>query len=121
VLVSGCIIGVATGVFFSTNWALGTALVPPGEAGRYLGISNLAGAGAGIVGAGLGGPLADFFNRRVNGLGYMVIFAIYGLCFIISAVVVLWMREEGDEEAETEDRRGVYGLASALLLRKDDR
>jgi len=45
VLVSGCIIGVAAGVFMTTNWALGTDLVPPEEAGRYLGISNLAGAG----------------------------------------------------------------------------
>jgi len=97
VLVSGCIIGVATGIFFATNWALGTDLVPPEEAGRYLGISNLAGAGAGIVGAGLGGPLADFFNRRVDSLGYLVIFAIYGACFLISAVVLLWVREERQE------------------------
>ena len=94
VLISGCIIGMATGVFFTTNWALGTDLVPPEEAGRYLGISNLAGAGAGIVGAGLGGPLADFFNRRVDSLGYLVIFVIYSACFLISAVVLLWVREE---------------------------
>jgi len=94
VLISGCIIGVATGIFFTTNWALGTDLVPPEEAGRYLGISNLAGAGAGIVGAGLGGPLADFFNRRVESLGYLVIFAIYAACFLISAVVLQGVQEE---------------------------
>jgi MFS family permease len=102
VLVSGCIIGIATGVFFTTNWALGTHLVPSEEAGRYLGISNVAGAGAGIAGAGIGGPLADFFNRRVAGLGYLVVFAIYCICFLVSAVVVLWVREGRNTETELE-------------------
>jgi len=89
VTVSGCIIGIGAGVFMATNWALGTDLVPPAEAGRYLGISNLAGAGAGIVGAGIGGPMADFFNRLRPGLGYQVIFAIYGALFLLSAVTLV--------------------------------
>ena len=46
VYVAGTFIGVATGFFMTSNWALGTDLVPAAEAGRYLGISNLAGAGA---------------------------------------------------------------------------
>ena len=49
--VGGAIVGAATGMFFTTNWAVGTRVVPRQEAGRYLGISNLAGAGAGAVGA----------------------------------------------------------------------
>jgi MFS family permease len=89
VLVSGCIIGLATGTFMATNWALGTDLAPRQDAGRYLGISNLAGAGAGIVGAGIGGPLADFFNNLQPGLGYIIIFAIYGGLFLLSALVLL--------------------------------
>ena len=90
---SGLLIGVATGLFVSSNWALGTELVPPDEAGRYLGISNLAGAGAGVVGAGIGGPLADFFNISSPGLGYLVIFAIYGACFFLSSVTLLKVQE----------------------------
>jgi len=93
VLVSGCIIGIATGTFMATNWALGTDLVPGEEAGRYLGISNLAGAGAGIVGAGIGGPMADFFNQFRPGLGYLVIFTIYAALFLLSAAVLLRVRE----------------------------
>lgn len=89
VLVSGCIIGVGTGTFMATNWALGTDLAPPREAARYLGISNLAGAGAGIVGAGIGGPMADFFNRLRPGLGYLVIFAIYGALFLLSTLTLV--------------------------------
>jgi MFS family permease len=92
VIVSGCIIGLATGVFMATNWALGTQLVPPQDAGRFLGISNLAGAGAGMVGAGIGGPLADFFNRIEPGLGYLVLFAVYAGLFLISALTLVKIR-----------------------------
>jgi len=84
VILGGCLLGLATGVFFATNWALGTELVPTEQAGRYLGISNLAGAGAGIVGAGIGGPFADAFNQVQPGLGYLMLFAIYGLLFVLS-------------------------------------
>jgi MFS family permease len=77
----------------ATNWALGTDLAPPGEAGRYLGISNLAGAGAGIVGAGIGGPLADFFNSLEPGLGYLVIFGMYAGLFLLSVVTLRWIPE----------------------------
>ncbi len=92
VIVSGCIIGLATGAFMATNWALGTRLVPPADAGRYLGISNLAGAGAGIVGAGIGGPLADFFNRLQPGLGYLVLFAIYAGLFVCASLTLVKVR-----------------------------
>jgi len=73
----------------ATNWALGTDLVPKADAGKYLGISNLAGAGAGIVGAGIGGPLADFFNQFQPGLGYIIIFAIYAGLFLLSTLTLM--------------------------------
>jgi MFS family permease len=87
-IISGAIIGIGTGLFSAANWALGTKLVPPAEAGKYLGISNLAGAGAGIVGAGIGGPMADSFNALQPGLGYLVIFAIYAGLFLISILTL---------------------------------
>jgi MFS family permease len=96
IYVGGCIIGAATGAFFTTNWALGTDVVPKEEAGRYLGISNLAGAGAGAVGSYIGGPIADYFTVRVPqtpGLGYLLIFAIYAALFLLSTIVLLWVRE----------------------------
>ncbi len=88
VIISGAFIGTGTGLFFTTNWALGTDLVPPESAGRYLGISNLAGAGAGIVGAGIGGPMADQLNLLQSGLGFLVIYAIYAGLFFISGLVI---------------------------------
>ncbi len=95
-LVSGAIIGIGTGLFFAANWALGTKLVPPAEAGKYLGISNLAGAGAGIVGAGIGGPMADSFNLLEPGLGYLVIFAIYAGLFLISILTLIKVKVPSD-------------------------
>ena len=96
IYVGGCIVGAATGTFFTTNWALGTDLVPREEAGRYLGISNLAGAGAGAVGAYIGGPIADFFTvhiPHIPGLGYLLIFAIYAMLFFLSSLALVWVRE----------------------------
>ena len=92
IYVAGCIIGLAAGLFMTTNWSLGTTLVPSAEAGRYLGISNLAGAGAGMVGAGLGGPIADFLNRYRPGLGYFAIFACYAVLFVLSTVSLVGVR-----------------------------
>lgn len=88
VIISGCIIGLGTGTFMATNWALGTDLAPKDQAGKFLGISNLAGAGAGIIGAGIGGPMADFFNALQPGLGYLVIVALYGMLFIFSTLAL---------------------------------
>lgn len=88
VMVAGAFLGLGTGTFMSANWALGTDLVPAKDAGRYLGISNLAGAGAGIVGSSIGGPLADYFNAILPGLGYPVIFALYGGLFLLSVVLL---------------------------------
>jgi MFS family permease len=93
IVVSGSIIGIAAGAWMATNWALGTKLAPSGEAGKYLGLSNLAGAGAGIVGQGIGGPLADFLNGLQPGLGYLVIFAIYGGLFALSSLVMVQIKE----------------------------
>ena len=88
VTVCGMVIGLSVGIFMTVNWALGTDLVPPAEAGLYLGVSNLAGAGAGVVGSGIGGPMADFFEAYQPGLGYLIIFAIYGALFALSTVTL---------------------------------
>ncbi len=90
IYVGGCVIGIAAGLFYTANWALGTLLVPKAEAGRYLGLSNLAGAGAGAVGAYIGGPIADFVTAQVPqvpGFGYVLIFTIYGLLFLFSVLI----------------------------------
>jgi len=94
VYISGTVIGLATGLFMTANWALGTDLVPDAEAGRYLGVSNLAGAGAGIIGAGIGGLIADQLNSYRPGLGYFAIFASYAVLFALSTVSLLGVKDK---------------------------
>jgi MFS family permease len=80
--IGGLFIGAGVGLFYPANWALGTEIVPDDQAGRYFGLSNLAGAGAGAVGAYIGGPIAD--NQ-----GYVLLFTIFGLLFLVSSLA-LW-------------------------------
>ena len=94
--IGGGIVGLAAGLFYPANWALGTQLAPREEAARYLGISNLAGAGAGAVGAYIGGPIADFFTRNAPqdpGLGYVLLFSIYALLFLFSIFALTQIKE----------------------------
>jgi MFS family permease len=94
IYVGACFIGAAAGLFYSANWALGTDLVPQEQAGRYLGLSNLAGAGAGAIGAYLGGPIAD-------NVGYVPLFAIYGCIFLLSALPLLRIPETRGQALST--------------------
>jgi len=82
VLACGGLLGLSTGAFLSTNWALATDLVPTGEEARYLGLTNIATAGAGAL-ARLMGPVIDFFNARQSNLGYSIML---GMCIVYFAV-----------------------------------
>jgi len=78
---AGCLVGAGIGFFYASNWALGTEIVPQDQAGRFLGISNLAGAGAGAVGAYIGGPIADQ-------IGYTPLMTIYVVLFLFSILAL---------------------------------
>lgn len=87
IYLGACLVGMAAGLFYTVNWALGTEIVPKEHAGKYLGISNLAGAGAGAIGAYIGGPLADQISLQypeTPASGYIVLFIIYAALFIFS-------------------------------------
>lgn len=85
--VGGLLVGIAIGFFYSASWALGTTLVPKEAAGRYLGIQNLAGAGAGAIGAYIGGPIGD-------GVGFTVLLSIFGLLFLISSLALFGIKDK---------------------------
>ena len=51
--------GLAAGAFLAVDWALLSELVPLDEAGRNMGIANVAGGSAGLVAAAAGGSVMD--------------------------------------------------------------
>jgi MFS family permease len=91
--IGGVLIGIGVGFFFTASWALGTGLVPKEEAGRYLGIQNLAGAGAGAIGAYIGGPIGD-------GVGFTLLMGIFGFLFLVSALALFGIMDKKPGSAE---------------------
>jgi MFS family permease len=87
IIIGGCCIGAAIGFFYSANWALGTEIVPQEQAGQYLGLSNIAGAGAGAIGAYIGGPIADNY-------GYVLLFSLYGVMFLLSILTLQGVKQK---------------------------
>ncbi len=86
--VGGGIVGAGVGLFYSANWALGAEIVPKDKAGQFLGLSNLAGAGAGAIGAYIGGPIADQTS-------YSLLIGIYGVLFLLAIVTLFGIKEPG--------------------------
>lgn len=85
----GGVIGLATGIFLSVNWALATDLIPGEQAGKYMGLSNLATAGAGAS-ARLAGPLIDLINNIQPGkfLGYPAMFILAALIALAGTLLL---------------------------------
>jgi MFS family permease len=68
ILLFGSILGAGVGLFLTANWTLANKLAPPNEAGKYLGLTNLATAGAGVV-ARAAGALWDVLNNSAPARG----------------------------------------------------
>jgi MFS family permease len=85
--VGGSIVGAGVGLFYSANWALGTEIVPKEQAGRFMGIQNLAGAGAGAIGAYIGGTIAD-------NMSYVLLMSIYGVMALLSILALLGIERD---------------------------
>jgi Na+/melibiose symporter-like transporter len=90
--VLGIVIGIGMGIFNSVNWAWATDLVPASEAGKYLGLSNLATAGSAATSR-LFGPLIDLVNRWSPNMGYFVLFAIATLATLVGLWITLRVPE----------------------------
>ncbi len=93
VIICGSLLGISAGAFLSANWALATDLVPPGEEARYLGLTNIATAGAGAL-ARLIGPVIDFFNTQQSGLGYSIMLMACVLYFVLGSASVIPIKEK---------------------------
>jgi MFS family permease len=90
----GLIVGISLGTFLSVDWAFMTDLIPKGEAGRYMGVSNIATASAGLIARPILGPIIDAFNNnRTSAVGYRVMFGIVTGFFVIALLTLQPVRE----------------------------
>ena len=94
---AGLVIGLGLGVFFSVDWAFIQDIIPPHEGGLYMGFSNIATAGAGIIAVFIGGPLLDAFNAgpKLLGLpgGFPVVFSVFVVWFVAGSLSILKVPE----------------------------
>lgn len=88
-LIFGGVLGAGIGLFLTSNWALANSLAPGEEAGKFLGLTNLATAGSGAL-ARLEGPILDWLNAAFPGawVGYKGLFIFGALC-ILSSILML--------------------------------
>jgi predicted MFS family arabinose efflux permease len=85
--VAAGVIGLSYVLFQVASWALGADIIPPERSGEFLGLQNLAGAGAGAIGAYIGGTIADH-------TGYVWMMVMFGGMFWLSAAATLFIRTE---------------------------
>jgi MFS family permease len=90
ILIFGSVIGAGIGLFISANWALANDLAPEGQAGKYLGLTNIATAGAAAISR-LAGPGIDALNALRPGsyLGYDGLFLGTALFALLSLLVLI--------------------------------
>ncbi|HEY8679255.1 MAG TPA: MFS transporter [Candidatus Dormibacteraeota bacterium] len=94
ILAFGVIVGISLGVFLSVDWAFMTDLIPKAEAGRYMGVSNIATASAGFIARPILGPIIDAFNNnRTSAVGYRVMFGIVTGFYLIAFFTLRPVRE----------------------------
>jgi MFS family permease len=86
----GSVIGVGMGLFLTANWALANQLAPGAESGKYLGLTNIATAGAGALGR-LWGPILDGLNNAWAGdwVGYKAMFIFGTFCALLSILLLV--------------------------------
>lgn len=83
----GAFVGASWGAFMAVDWAFATDLIPISEAGRFMGLSNLATAGCQALGAFVGGFIVDSF------LGYTGLFIVLILYYVGSVLILTGVRE----------------------------
>jgi MFS family permease len=92
----GVLIGIGYGLFFSVDWAFIQDIIPPGEAGLFMGFSNIATAGSGVIARFVGGFLLEFNNGpKFLGLpgGYPVIFTVFFIWLLVGGFLILKVPE----------------------------
>jgi Na+/melibiose symporter-like transporter len=83
------VLGAGIGFYLTSNWAFASKLAPKAEAGKFLGLTNLATAGASAMSKLAGVPI-DIANHAMPGrfLGYYGLFFMGGLFALLSLILL---------------------------------
>jgi MFS family permease len=89
------VLGAGIGLYLSSNWALASRLAPKTQAGKFLGLTNLATAGASAFSRLLGFPV-DWLNNARPGAyaGYSALFVLGGVGALLSLILLARVRED---------------------------
>jgi MFS family permease len=103
--VGSLLYGISAGTFLAVDWALMTDIIPKASSGRYMGLSNVATASAGVIALAGGGTLMDMVG---GGNGPR---AALWLAVALFGVGALLLRPV--DERRREDSREIAGAVSA--------
>ncbi len=103
VTVFGSVVGAGIGLFLTSNWALANALAPGEQAGKFLGLTNIATAGSGAL-ARLEGPALDYLNAAwpAAWIGYKALFIFGAACILLSVLLLVRIPEKTGMRAAVE-------------------
>ncbi len=87
------LLGIGLGMFTAADWAAAIDLIPDVRAaGLYMGLTNVATAGGDALASLTAGVALDVVNRIAPGYGFRMVFALMGLYFLLSVVVLAKVR-----------------------------
>lgn len=87
------LLGIGLGLFTAADWAAAIDLVPDARAaGLYMGLTNVATAGGDALATLSAGIALDVVNQIAPGYGFRAVFALMGLYFLLSVLVLRKVR-----------------------------
>jgi MFS family permease len=99
-LAGAAFFGISAGVFLAVDWALLTDIIPKATTGRYMGLSNVATASAGVLAIAIGGGVVmDGVNRYLAfGLGPRAALLFGVVCYVVGALLLVPVDERRRED-----------------------
>jgi MFS family permease len=100
--VGALLYGISAGTFLAVDWALMTDIIPKAASGRYMGLSNVATASAGVLALAIGGTVMDLVGGG-NGprAALWIAVALFGLGALLLRPVDERRREDFPPEVAT--------------------
>ena len=93
-LIYGSLFGIGAGIFLASNWSLANNMVQGEDAGKLMGLSNLATGGGPLIAQFLGGPI-DLLNNIWPGkfYGYTMLFVLAAFVILLSTIILVKVPE----------------------------